>query len=149
MHAQHGAPRLIEDHQHIVVLATSVLRAANQEQPDVFAASDLLFELAVHVASHLGFEDEMIDLGLLASESGRSDEVASDLLATVATLRRGWTRFIARWSPDQLDADWPGFQRETRAMLERLVVHVRLEDELLHAAMARLAPPVEPVLLSH
>jgi hypothetical protein len=129
--------RLVGDHDRIARQCAALVTLSRRANRPAEDAAVLLLELAVGVADHLGVEDQVIDLTTTAIRTGSSPEEAAAMAAALDALKVDWTRFIVRWSPAAVIADWADFAGEAESMLGRLSDQVRRENELLYAEALR------------
>lgn len=129
--------RLVGDHDRIAQQCAALVTLARRPDRPAEAAAILLLELAVCVADHLGIEDQVIDLTMVAVRDGTSPGDAALMSAALDALRADWTSFIVRWSPAAVIEHWPAFGGEAEVMLGRLSDQVRRENELLYAEALR------------
>lgn len=129
--------RLVSDHDRIARQCEALVALTRRADRPAEAAAILLLELAVGVADHLGIEDQVIDLTVVALRGGAAADEAASMAATLDALKADWTRFIVRWSPAAVLGQWSEFAGEAEAMLARLADQVRHENDLLYAEAHR------------
>jgi hypothetical protein len=125
--------RLMGDHDRIARQCAALAVVARRGDRPYDQATAMLLDLAILVADHMGVEDRVIDLTAAALRFGIAPARATVMHDALQTLKRDWTDFIVRWTPDVIVARWPAFGDDAAAMLARLEEQVRGENELLYA----------------
>jgi len=121
------------EHKRIASMAADLAAMVNQRTPPeplMFLAFRRNFSriLAVHLAR----EDWVIYPRLLADERPDVRALAARLAAEALAFSEAFRDYGRRWTTNSIAADWPGFCKETLAILARLERRVHVEDTELY-----------------
>lgn len=129
---------LFSEHVEIARRAAA-LRLATRGAIDAAETRDAITALSRSLRAHLIAEDRAVYRRLLACRDRGVAETARAARRSFATLAYDWRRYVARWTPDAIDADPAGFATATEALLDRLTARIVFENEKLYPLAVGLA----------
>jgi hypothetical protein len=128
--------RLLAEHDQIDMLCRALMSMVTTEMPDADAILRIRADLAAALGAHLAHEDSFI-YPRMAARRGDTAEVAASFVSEFADLTRDWTQYLDEWSGECIVEDWTTFRHETIAIVKRLRLRVRRENEALYPAALR------------
>jgi hypothetical protein len=136
------------EHRRIESLACDMIAIVEQRnQPDPLMFFRLRREFARILTVHLKREDWVVYPRLLASPQPEIRDLARRLGAEVAAFSSAFLIYSHRWTTVCIAADWPGFCKDTLAILARLRHWIHVEDRELYPLVDK-ADHALPVLLA-
>ena len=101
-----------------------------------------LFELRRALSStliaHLKAEDWVLYPRLLASEDEAVASVARGFSEEMGGLAAAFVAYSDKWAANAITADWAGYCRESRTMIEALTCRIKRENRELYPLLERL-----------
>lgn len=125
--------RLVYEHEAIDLLARNLRLLTTQKPHDFEAVVLLLAELAQEVTSHLEYEDRTV-YSVLIERFEKLSLVGVDKFEQLfEALRADWCRYLAKWTEENIRAEWDRFGVATAEILPRLQARVRTETNLIYS----------------
>jgi len=121
------------EHLRILAIADGLAAIARRSAPgnrlELFRLrGDLRRTLLVHLAR----EDWVVYPRLLASTRPQVHALAKRLAVQAAAFSAAFQAYGRKWTTASIEADWPGFRRETLDILAQLRQRIRVEDHELY-----------------
>jgi hypothetical protein len=129
---------LFSEHVEIACRAAA-LRGATRAAIDAAETRGTITALSQALRAHLIAEARAVYRRLLACRDRGVAETARAARRSFATLAYDWRRYVARWTPEAIDADPAGFAAATEALLDRLDARIVFENEKLYPLALGLA----------
>jgi hemerythrin-like domain-containing protein len=122
---------LADEHIELATLADrlSAIVAADAPDPDF---SPVRWRLNTVLSLHLAKEDRLLYPSLRSSADSTTRALAERFQAEMGDLADLHRDYCARWPIASVDADWPGFCYDTRALLALLRRRIVREDSQLY-----------------
>jgi hypothetical protein len=147
LRAEKGPPdrmnlkRLREEHAQLVTIAGRLTKViARAGPPPSSQLSALRQELISAVIRHLKAEDWILYPRLFASPDSKVAQTAHAFSDEMGGLAKAFTGYAQRWGSYAIQIDWPGYRRETTAIIDALIQRITRENRdlypLLEAAEA-------------
>ena len=114
---------------------------ARPAPPVTFELFNLRRELGTALTRHLKEEDWVLYPVLLASEDARIGQTARRFVAEMGGLAGSFLLHTQKWNAFAIEADWPGYCAEARALLEKLAIRIAREDAELYPLLNRVTRP--------
>ena len=129
------------EHRSIASMARGLAAMASQPMPanplELFRVRG---ELRKALLVHLNREDWVVYPGLLASSRPEVRAHAKRLAAGAAAFSSAFRDYGRQWTTVSIAADWPGFRKETSAILARLQHRIHVEDHELYPLVGAAGP---------
>lgn len=123
--------QLMHEHDLIDEHTLALERACEAVSPDIDQVLTTRDALRTILEDHLSHEDEAL-FGKLMTANHESAAAVESFTADFADLRADWSLYLSDWSGEWLTTDWPGFQRETAALMRRIRERTGRETGLLY-----------------
>ncbi|MBJ7441316.1 MAG: hemerythrin domain-containing protein [Sphingopyxis sp.] len=131
--------RLRAEHAALVTLSrllTDLIRAPEPPRPTELAAVRGL--LRDTLLRHLKCEDWILYPRLKASGDPVVVAMANEFVSEMGHIAQDYAAYDAKWTPERVAADWPGFGHETGAVLAVLGMRIERENCDLYPAAEQL-----------
>lgn len=131
--------KLRQEHAHLVEIVGRLGEIIDQPSPP----SQLeLFELRRSLSStliaHLKAEDWVLYPRLLASDDEAVASVARTFNEEMGGLAGAFVAYSDKWAANAIAADWAGYCRESRAIIDALSCRINRENRELYPLLDRL-----------
>ena len=143
MHMVHEMRRLRAEHAALATLSRflmDIVAASGPPRPTELAAVRGMFRDTL--IRHLKCEDWVLYPRLKASGDRELTRLAGEFVHEMGHLAEDFVAYDARWGEDEVAADWPGFCRETEAVLDAIAMRIEREEADLYPAAERLDEPL-------
>ena len=131
--------KLREDHAELVKIVQNlgelIARPAAPQQLELFEVRRLLNSTLI---AHLKAEDWVLYPRLAESADAEIAATAKAFSEEMGGLAAAYSAHVDKWNAAAIDADWPGYCRETRAVLDKLTCRITRENRELYPLMERL-----------
>jgi hypothetical protein len=125
--------KLRQDHAELIAIARRlgdfVARPAPPPQLELF---DLRRELTSTLIAHLKAEDWVLYPRLAESDDPRIAGTARAFSEEMGGLAAAFIAYNETWSAPAITADWPGYCRDTRGVIEALINRITRENRELY-----------------
>jgi len=139
MHMVHEMRRLRAEHAALATLSRFLMDIAAAPQPprptELAAVRGMFRDTLVR---HLKCEDWVLYPRLLASGDAALKRLAGEFVHETGHLAEEFMAYDARWTAENVAGDWPGFCRETEAILDAIGMRIEREEADLYPAAERL-----------
>ncbi|MBO9698410.1 MAG: hemerythrin domain-containing protein [Sphingopyxis sp.] len=142
--------RLRAEHAALVTLSRIILDMTDAPYPP--ASDDLVSargQLRDALIRHLKCEDWILYPRLMAAGDAELIRITREFELEMGGLAADFVAYDNKWMRERVAADWPGFCRETKIVLDLLAMRIEREErelyplaENLYASAAALGPAV-------
>lgn len=146
MHLVHEMRRLRAEHAALTTLSgflMDLLAAPELPRPTELAAVRSMFRDTL--VRHLKCEDWILYPRLKASGDAELSRLARQFVGEMGHLAEDFVAYDARWTEAEIASDWPGFCRETEAMLDAIGMRIEREESDLYPAAEQLDTSQSPM----
>lgn len=131
--------KLREDHAELVKLARQLETFIGQPAPpQQLALFEVRRRLTSTLIAHLKTEDWVLYPRLLASSDASVAATGRAFNDEMGGLAAAFMAYSERWTADAIQADWPGYCRETRVIVDALMNRITRENRELLPLLDRL-----------
>lgn len=131
--------KLREDHAELVTivkrLAEFIAQPAPPPQLELFEVRRLLNSTLI---AHLKAEDWVLHPRLMESADPAVAAIAKAFNEEMGGLAAAYSTHVDKWSADAIDQEWPGYCRETGAVLDKLTCRITRENRELYPLLERI-----------
>jgi hypothetical protein len=132
--------RLRAEHAALVTLSQFLTEMTAAPQPpratELAAVRGMLRDTLVR---HLKCEDWALYPRLRATGDLQINRLATEFVDEMGHIADDFDAYDRRWTPEAIDADWPGFCAATGAILAALGTRIEREDRDLYPVAERIA----------
>ena len=143
MHMVHEMRRLRAEHAALATLSRFLMDIVAAPLPpratELAALRGMFRDTLVR---HLKCEDWVLYPRLKASGDDMLKRLAGEFVHEMGHLAEEFMAYDARWTPESIVGDWPGFRRETEAVLDAIGMRIEREEADLYPAAERLDTPL-------
>lgn len=133
MHIGHEMRRLRAEHAALVTLSQMLMDlVAAPEPPRPTELASVRGMLRDTLIRHLKCEDWALYPRLKASGDAAIVGLATGFVDEMGHIAQDFEAYDHKWSADRIAADWPGFARETKAILDVLAIRIEREESDLY-----------------
>ena len=131
--------KLRADHAELVKMVRRLADYIEQPSPPPQVE---LFELRREISStliaHLKAEDWVLYPRLLESPDASVAATARAFSDEMGGLAAAFTAYMSRWSANAIAADWPGYCRDSRGIIDALTSRITRENRELYPLLEKL-----------
>lgn len=140
---------LSREHAELSALATELVARVAGATPDLAGLSAIRWRFHRMLLMHLAKEDKLLYPQLARSPVPQTADLAARFATEVCGLAQDYAAYMQRWPIERIEAEWPAFGRETRAILSALSARiVREEAELYPCIVDPVAVAARPLRAS-
>lgn len=142
MHMVHEMRRLRAEHAALATLSRflmDIVATAQPPRPTELASVRGMFRDTL--VRHLKCEDWVLYPRLNASGDAELTRLAREFVGEMGHLAEHFIAYDTRWTEAQVADDWPGFCRETAAVLDAIGMRIKREEADLYPAAEQLDTP--------
>ena len=133
--------KLTSERESLRETAYALLDCIERSPPDADAVARLKWSLGRRLNIHLLNEDRLIVAAVKSAQAAGRTVKAHETLGATARLAEEYRDYLATWTADRLQRDWPEFRRATRSLVGALCQ--RLDEDA-----EAFAPLVEEATLA-
>ncbi|MGH6652778.1 MAG: hemerythrin domain-containing protein [Sphingopyxis sp.] len=140
MHMVQEMRRLRAEHAALATLShflMDIVAAPRPPRPTELASVRGMFRDTL--VRHLKCEDWVLYPRLKASGDAELTRLAREFVGEMGHLAEDFVAYDTRWTEARVAGDWPGFCRETEAVLDAIGMRIEREEADLYPAAERLA----------
>jgi hypothetical protein len=131
--------KLKEDHAKLARLFSCLRELIELPSPPAqIALFDLRRELMSTLIAHLKLEDWALYPRLIDSGDAQASSTGQSFKDEMGGLAPAFLAYTDRWTAMSIEGDWPGYCRETQAILDALVNRLTRENRELLPLLERL-----------
>ena len=127
-----SAERLILEHLQLASVAADLLHHAEARPIDPASVATARWSLRRQLLAHLATEDRLLYPMLRRSPDRTTAELAERFATELGGLADTFKDYMLGWTPERMQRDPDGFERDTHALFERLGERIRREEAELY-----------------
>ncbi len=132
--------RLRAEHSALVTLSGFLMEmVAAPTPPRATEIASVRGMLRDTLTRHLKCEDWALYPKLQARGDPELSRLAKEFVDEMGHIASDFLAYDRRWTPETIEADWPGFCAETTGILDALAMRIEREDQDLYPVAERLA----------